>query len=157
VELTVLTPFGITRVPSGRSEATIGVGADGMRIDVTVGKIAFVDASGQVTTAGPHESIDVKLGHVEVVRAPAPAVPPEPLEVLLSSEIGPLLVRAPGEKHFARRRAAPAPAGTGFRLGTSAGRARMVAPGLRARFEAGAAGQVGEASRSDGGRRFGLA
>jgi hypothetical protein len=156
VVLTVLTPFGITRVPGGRGEATIGVDKDGVHIAVSLGEIAFVDPSGKTVTAGANESIEVKLGSVELIRAGAVA-PPERLEVVLSSEIGPLLVRAPGERTFSARRAAPAPSGTGFRLGSAGGRARLVAPGLRARLEGGASGRVGEASRSSGGRRFALA
>jgi hypothetical protein len=160
VELTVLTPFGITRVPGGRSEATIGVDREGVRIDVTFGAIAFVDSAGKTTTAGANQSLAVTLGKVELVRA-LPAAPPAPaaeaLDVMLSSEIGPLLIRAPGEKGFSPRRAAPAPAGTNFRMGNPGGRARLVGPGLRVRLEGGAAGRVGEASRTDSGRHFSLA
>jgi hypothetical protein len=154
VVLTVLTPFGITRVPAGRSEATIGVDKDGVHIDVSLGEIAFVDASGKTITAGANDTIEVKLGSVELVAAGTPPAA-ERLEVVLSSEIGPLLVEAPGERRFTPRRASPAPAGTGFRV-SSAGRARLIAPGLQARLEANAAGRVGEASRSGAGRHFGL-
>jgi len=155
VVLTVLTPFGITRVPGGRSEATIGVDKEGVRIDVSLGEIAFVDPSGKTVTAGPRDAIEVKLGSVELVRAGSTPAP-ERLEVMLSSEIGPLLIQAPGERRFTARRAAPAPAGTGFKVGSAGGRARLLAPGLQARLEGGAAGRVGEASRSGTGRRFGL-
>ena len=155
VVLTVLTPFGITRVPGGKSEATISVDKDGARIDVSFGEIAFVDASGKTTTAGPRDAIEVKLGSVELVKSgTTPA--PEHLDVVLSSEIGPLLIQAPGERRFTPRRAAPAPAGTGFKVSGAGGRARLLAPGLQARLEGGAAGRVGEASRSGNGRRFGL-
>jgi hypothetical protein len=154
VVLTVLTPFGITRVPGGRNEATIDVKEDGLRIDVTMGQISFVDAAGKTVTAGASEAIEVKLGKVELVR-PAAAPTSERLDVVLSSEVGPLMIRRPGEA-WGTKRAAPAPPGTDFRLGSAAGRARLVAPGLRARFEGGAAGRVGEATRSSEGRRFAL-
>jgi hypothetical protein len=156
--MTVLTPFGITRVPAGRSEATIHVTDEGVRIDVievSLGKIAFVDRSGTSVTAGTGEAIEVKLGRVELVHA-TPPPEPERLEVLLSSESGPLLVRAPGERRFTPRRAAPAPAGTGYRLGTAQARARLLAPGLRVRLGGGATGQVGDAARSAEGRQFDL-
>jgi hypothetical protein len=155
VMLTVLTPFGITRVPAGRCEATIGVDKEGVHIDVSLGEIAFVDGSGKTVTAGANDSIEVKLGSVELVKAGTPP-PAERLDVLLSSELGPLLIQAPGERRFTPRRAAPAPAGTAFRLGSALGRARLLAPGLQARLEGSAAGRVGEASRSGNGRRFSL-
>jgi hypothetical protein len=154
VVLTVLTPFGITRVPGGRNEGTIGVDPEGVRIDVTVGQIAFVDPSGKTVTAGPNQAIEVRLGRIEVVAGAPPAAPPESLEVLLSSEIGPLLVRRPGEAGWNAHKASPAPAGTDFRLGAVGGKARLVAAGLRARLETGAAGRVGQATRSKEGRRF---
>jgi hypothetical protein len=155
VVLTVLTPFGITRVPAGRSEATIGVDKDGVRIDVSFGEIAFVDSSGKTVIAGANDTIEVKLGSVELVKGGRSATA-ERLDVMLSSEIGPLLVQAPGERRFTPRRASPAPAGTAFRLGSAGGRARMLAPGLQGRLEGGAAGEVGEASRSSSGRRFSM-
>ena len=92
--LTVLTPFGITRVPGGHSEATIDVDKEGVHIAVSFGEIAFVDPSGKTVTAAANETIEVKLGTVEVVRPGAPP-PAERLEVVLSSEIGPLLIKAP--------------------------------------------------------------
>jgi hypothetical protein len=156
VMLTVLTPFGITRVPAGRSEATIGVDKEGVRIDVSLGEIAFVDPSGKTVTAGANDSIEVKLGSVELVK-PGTTSAAERLDVVLSAEIGPLLIQPPGERRYSPRRASPAPAGTGFRVGSAGGRARLVGPGLRVRLDGNTAGRVGEASRSESGRQFHLA
>jgi hypothetical protein len=154
VVLTVLTPFGITRVPAGHGEATIAVDKNGVVIQVTLGQVAFIDASGKTVTANAPESIEVNLGHVELVKPPPSPPPPEHLDVLLSSESGSVLVRAPGGRDWVSRRAAPAPAGTGFRVG--AGRARLMAPGLRGRLEPQTQGRMGEAARSGEGRRFEL-
>jgi hypothetical protein len=153
VVLTVLTPFGITRVPAGGGEASIGVDKDGLAIHVTLGQVSFVDPSGQSVTANANESIEVNLGHVELVKPAAPSIP-ERLELLLSSEGGPIQVRPPKGSSWVSLRASPAPPGTTFRVGS--GRARLVAPGLRARLDPLTSGRVGEAVRSAAGRRFGV-
>jgi hypothetical protein len=111
-ELAILTPFGITRVPKGASEASIGVADGKVTIEVAVGTIAFVDEAGRETTARASETIEVTLGKVQLLgpeRPAATASSAEPVDVMLSAEQGPLLVRRPDEKRFVARRGLPAP------------------------------------------------
>jgi hypothetical protein len=157
VELSILTPFGITRVPRGAGEASIGVNEGKVTIEVAVGTIAFVDKSGREVQARAPETIEVTLGRVQLLgpeRPPAVASSGVPVDVMLSAEVGPLLVRRPDEKRFVARRGLPAPAGTAWKL-SPGGRARIVAPGVRVHL-AGAAGRVGEASRAPNGWRLDL-
>jgi hypothetical protein len=156
VELTILTPFGITRVPAQPGEVSVSVAPDGGRVAVTVGSITFVDKEGRQLTARADETIEVSVGRVVLVRPPSSQAPAaQPVDVMLSADEGPLLVRRPGEPRATRRRAVPAPAGTTFQVAPG-GRARMMALGVRAHLGPGAAGQVGEASGGPGGLHLGL-
>jgi hypothetical protein len=160
VELSILTPFGITRVPAERGELSVTVGPqpqDG-RIAVVLGHVTFVDELGREIAVQADETIAVSLGKIELLRpAAAPAHQPQgqPVDVMLSADQGPLLVRRPGEPRLVPRRAVPAPAGTSFQV-AAGGQARLVAVGLRGRLGASAAGRIGEASRDAGGLRLGL-
>lgn len=178
VSLAILTPFGVTRVPRTPHEATIAVRGDGagLDVDVAVGEIVFVDKAGVSRKATRAERIEVSLEGVVIVRGPRPQPSPtvateagqaavterptrrivssQGLEIVLSADEGALLVRRPGEKAFARRRAVPALPGTAFR---ATGRARIVAEGLVARLSSGARGRIGEVARGDDGDRIALA
>ena len=158
VALTILTPFGITRVPAG-TEARFGIAANRVRIDVALGQLEFTDAMGQAVIAHASESIEVKLGDVQLLQGPDGEAPGKPLELLLSAESGTLFVRRPGEQGFTPQRGGtgPAPAGTQYRIDAPDARARLLAPGLRVQLERRASGHIGEASRSAQGRRFALA
>jgi hypothetical protein len=152
VTLDILTPFGITRVPSGRGEAVIAVGSGGTRIDVALGAVIFLDRDGKAVTAREHESLEVTMGRVQLLRPGESSTPENPaaVDVMLSAEQGPLLVRGPGEARFTPRRALPAAAGTSFKV-AAAGRARIVATGLRARLGPGVTGVIGEATHDEKG------
>jgi hypothetical protein len=83
VELTLLTPLGITRVPAESGEAKIGVSGGDVQIDVGVGEIAFLDRTGREVTARANQRIEVNLGGLQLLpgkagttRAPADVVLP---------------------------------------------------------------------------------
>ncbi len=71
LELTVLTPLGITRVPAEAGQAKIALGGSGVQIDVGVGQVAFLDRTGREVTASANERIEVSVGGVQLMRAPA--------------------------------------------------------------------------------------
>jgi hypothetical protein len=159
LELSILTPFGITRVPAEHGELSVTVGPQDGRIAVVLGHVTFVDKMGREIAAEADETIAVSLGKVELLRPEAAAAGQEaqgqPFDVMLSAEQGPLLVRRPGEPRLIPRRAVPAPAGTSFEV-ARAGQARLVAVGVRGRLGAEAAGRIGEATRDARGLRLGL-
>lgn len=55
VSLSILTPFGLTRV--GKSEVAVDVGADSASVEVKIGMIELVSRNGEVTTAAAGEKV----------------------------------------------------------------------------------------------------
>ncbi|WP_164006877.1 FecR domain-containing protein [Pyxidicoccus trucidator] len=71
VTLSILTPFGLTRVGSDApSEVRVAVAEDAGSVEVRLGAIEFVGKDGQQLRATEGESVAVAGGKVEVVRAP---------------------------------------------------------------------------------------
>jgi hypothetical protein len=155
MELSILTPFGITRIPAAGGQVSVSVGPGGARIAVVMGTVIFVDRMGRQITAKADETVAVTLGKIELLRTEPPVAGVQTLDVMLSADQGPLLVRRPGEPRASPRRAVPAPEGTLFQVAPD-GRARLVAAGVRGRLGAGAVGRMGEASRGAAGLRLGL-
>jgi hypothetical protein len=162
VDLTILTPFGVTRIPGGGAEATFSVSDQKMKIEVALGEIVFTDRGGRELIAHASEAIEVTMGGVQILgpeAEPSRTLTGEGLDVLLSAESGVLLVRRPGEKQFAARRAVPATPGTAYKVAANGGHARIVGASLRARLGPGSRGSIGEAVRrpEDGSERYALA
>jgi hypothetical protein len=68
VALSILTPFGLTRVGSGEpSEVSVQVEKDTGRLEVRLGTIEFVGKDGQQVRAGEGESVEVSAGRAELV------------------------------------------------------------------------------------------
>ena len=155
VDLTILTPFGVTRIPGQPSEAAINIGDQKMRIEVAMGQIVFTDRGGRELVAQADETIEVTVGGVQLLgpgeESDAPggvrAISGEGLDIVLSAEAGTLLVRRPGEKDFTARRAVPAAAGTAYKVANPGGQARIVGAGLRGQLGPGTRGAIGEAVR----------
>jgi hypothetical protein len=164
LSLSILTPFGITRVPAGPGQASISVGDDGVDIRVAVGELSFVDREGKVVSAKADERIEVTLGGIRVLQAPpepssqGPGVVAaiDPLDIVLSSDSGTLLVRRPEEQRFVSRRAAPATAGTAYKVAAQ-GRARIVGESFTAHLGSRVEGRVGPATRAADGHRYAIA
>ncbi|MCY1016054.1 hypothetical protein [Pyxidicoccus sp. MSG2] len=71
VTLSILTPFGLTRVGSDApSEVSVAVEKDAGRVEVRLGAIAFVGKDGQELRAAQGESVAVVGGKAELVRTP---------------------------------------------------------------------------------------
>ncbi|HSP80426.1 MAG TPA: FecR domain-containing protein [Myxococcaceae bacterium] len=65
VELTIRTPFGLTRVGAGESEVKVGVGEDESRVEVRLGSVEVVAKTGQVMRASEGKTLAVKAEGVE--------------------------------------------------------------------------------------------
>ena len=71
VTLSILTPFGLTRVGSDTpSEVRVAVAPDAGRVEVRLGTIEFVSKDGQQHRAAEGEAVVVAARGVEVVRTP---------------------------------------------------------------------------------------
>jgi hypothetical protein len=79
VELMLLTPLGITRVPAEAGEAKIALVGSDVQIDVGLGQIAFLDRSGREVTARANERIEVSVGGVQLLPAGGARRPPAPV------------------------------------------------------------------------------
>lgn len=157
--LAILTPFGISRVAAGGGEATLSVGAQGATLEVHTGEIVFVSKEGQSHLARGGEQLEVHLGTIRLVRAPAPeaATTAEPVEVQLRADRGRVLSKRPGEAGFSPVSAAQsAPDGTAFRIARG-GRALLSSPGFKVRVAGPGDGQLVRARRESGRERFELA
>jgi hypothetical protein len=60
VQLTILTPFGLTRVGSSESEVQVGVGEDEGRVEVLLGSVEVVAKNGQAVKATQGQAVSVK-------------------------------------------------------------------------------------------------
>jgi hypothetical protein len=71
VTLSILTPFGLTRVGSDApSEVSVAVEKDAGRVEVRLGAIEFVGKDGQELRAAQGEAVAVAGGKAELVRTP---------------------------------------------------------------------------------------
>jgi len=68
VALSILTPFGLTRVNAGEpSEVSVQVEKDAGRLEVRLGTIEFVGKDGQQVRAGEGQTVEVAAGRAELV------------------------------------------------------------------------------------------
>jgi hypothetical protein len=160
--VSVLTPFGVTRLPAGAGQATVDVGAGGASITVALGSVEFVDQAGKVSGAVAGQSLKVTLGGVQIITtgegapgeetmAAKPTIAGKAIEIKLTADRGQLLLRPPGSGGFSRQRAVTAAPGTAYRVSGRDGRARLEAGQLQAQLGPGASGRVGEAHHVDNG------
>ncbi|HEY0708884.1 MAG TPA: hypothetical protein VGG33_18895 [Polyangia bacterium] len=73
VSLSVLTPFGITRIPAGPGKLDISLGAEGAQVAVELGGVTFVDRAGRELSAKAGERIEVTVGGAQLLPAGARA------------------------------------------------------------------------------------
>ncbi|MBI3184094.1 MAG: hypothetical protein HYZ28_18330 [Myxococcales bacterium] len=160
LKLSLLTPYGLTSVPSG-AEATFTLGSGGLQVQVLEGQISFVDSTGKEQLAGPGQKLMVALGEVRLSDAKPPPEPPRiaiaPIELRLAAERGAPQLKRKGSPAFVRASKDPLAIeeGTAFRVPKSAS-ASLEAEGVRIRLGGGTTGQVGAAVREGEERRYGL-
>ncbi len=175
LSLSIMTPFGITRVPAGQTAGTIRVANANLKIDVSLGNISFAAPGGKIVVATAGDKIEGAFGNIELVRAGAAATgaaatgattPPgaarstvidlAPIEFVLAAVTGPVSVRRPGEKRFAPLKAAAGIVeGTAFKVPVG-GRGHLAARGLSAWLASGTEGTLGKASADGDKERFEL-
>ncbi|QSQ17390.1 FecR domain-containing protein [Myxococcus landrumensis] len=81
VSLTLLTPFGLTRVGSEPSEVSVQVGKDFGRVEVKLGAIEFVDKEGHQLRASEGDSVAVSAGRAELLLRGSRVIELEPIQV----------------------------------------------------------------------------
>ncbi|QSQ19406.1 FecR domain-containing protein [Pyxidicoccus parkwayensis] len=100
VTLSILTPFGLTRVGSDApSEVSVAVEKDAGRVEVRLGAIEFVGKDGQQLRAAQGESVSVAQGKAELVRTPR-VVELAPIPVTVRLGAGRAEVRPKGTVHW---------------------------------------------------------
>ena len=147
VELTILTPFGFTRVPGGDEiSLTLTVNEKGATVDVAMGSIDLVDSRGNITHLGPKQK--GSLG------PPGQELNLEPMQVTIYSNPG---SRAELKKKADAKwgvvpvkRATPVAEGDSFRV--KGGRTVLQAPGGQSsyNFATGAEVTMEKAGRAPG-------
>lgn len=87
VALSILTPYGLTRVGSGQSEVAFEVGAGGAKVNVRVGAIEFVSRNGQAMRAGEGDTLSLTAGDVQFL-GKQPDIVLEPIQVTVLANTG---------------------------------------------------------------------
>lgn len=97
VALSILTPFGLTRVGASEpSEVSVQVEKDAGRLEVRLGAIEFVGKDGQQLRAGEGEAVEVAAGRAELVARSPRVVELAPIPVTVRLGAGRAEVRAKG-------------------------------------------------------------
>lgn len=101
VALTILTPFGITRVQAG-GEVAVDVKGDDASIDVKLGSIELVSRNGTVTQAAAGERVQVTGGEVQLLGRSRKVIELEPIQVTVYASFGKAEIRKKGEARWAQ-------------------------------------------------------
>lgn len=118
VGLSILTPFGITRVGSA-SEVKVALTADGATVDVLLGSVELVSRSGQSQTAEAGDVLTITQGAVQFVsRGGGREIQLEPIEVVLTAVSGRADIKKKDKKSFARLGKKPQPLEAGDTIRT---------------------------------------
>lgn len=148
VELTILTPFGFTRVGDSEADLKLTVNEKEARVDVTLGAVDLVANDGKVTKIGAGQN--GKLGSGTVLEL-------EPIQVTISAAGRAELKRKEDTRWSALgKKATPLSEGDSFRV--KDGRVVMQAPGGQGSlaFAKGAEVTMDKAARGAGGEEAGF-
>jgi hypothetical protein len=85
LQVSILTPFGLTRVGAEPNDLSIDVQKDRARVDVLLGSVEFVDKDGKSVRAGAGQRLEISAGRIEVL-ARVPEEPLAPRAVKVSAE-----------------------------------------------------------------------
>lgn len=136
VALTILTPFGLTRV--GQSEVELAVGPESTRVDVKVGTIEMVSRNGQAISVSPGEAMILSRGGAEPLRMPA-------VPIVIASVAGKAELKKKDQAQWlAVKGKTPLEAGDGVRVRD--GRATLESNGVRLSAPKGTELEVGEST-----------
>ncbi|MHB8873959.1 MAG: FecR family protein, partial [Myxococcaceae bacterium] len=96
VSLSILTPFGLTRVGSGQSEISVNVGKDAAAVEVLLGKVEFISRNGKATGAAAGDRLSA--GDEGVTLTPKGPLVLETIEVTLYASAGKAEIRKKDSK-----------------------------------------------------------
>nr|BDT32670.1 FecR family protein [Myxococcus sp. MH1] len=105
VALTLLTPFGLTRVGSEPSEVSVQVTKDAGRVEVKLGAIEFVAKDGKQLRASEGDSVEVSAGQAELRLKGSRRVELEPIDVTVRVGSGRAELRGKDAKRWRSVRA----------------------------------------------------
>ncbi|MCY1033191.1 hypothetical protein OV207_17160 [Corallococcus sp. BB11-1] len=88
VTLSILTPFGLTRVGSEPSEVKVAVAEDSARVEVMLGAIELVSKDGRTLKAAEGDAVDLTSERAEVVKAAPRVVELAPIAVTVRAASG---------------------------------------------------------------------
>ena len=131
-QLTILTPFGITRLGSEVGAVQIEVGAEGAQVTVLVGTVELVSRNGESTRANAGDKISLTAGNVEI-EGRTREVELEPIQVVILAGTGKAEVKKQGQKKWKAvgRKGEELAEGDGVRV--RSGRSRLELQGAESR------------------------
>ena len=161
VALTVLTPFGLTRLGDGERDVTLTVSKDEAHVEVQLGAIELVARNGEVTRVAAGEQVRATAGGVELLGregAEAKVIALETIEVTVFADGGQPLVRANGAKSFrpVGKKGATLKPGDAVRMKGGAGTLALSGSGTHVSLAPGATLTFGGVTRGPDGEKTAL-
>ena len=98
--LTILTPFGITRLGAEEGAVEIDVGKDGARVNVLVGAVELVTRNGQAARASAGERLRLTAGNVEIEGRTPGELTLEPILITVYASGGKAEVKKTGQRKW---------------------------------------------------------
>lgn len=98
--LTILTPFGITRLGADTSTVQVEVGKDGATVDVLVGAVELVSRNGEAQKANAGDKFLLTAGKVQIEGRNAGELTLQPIEVTVYAGGGKAEVKKAGQKKW---------------------------------------------------------
>jgi hypothetical protein len=140
--LTILTPFGITRVGAELGEVEVEVSQDGARVNVLVGAVQLVSRNGETVTAGAGDRATLTTGQVVIEGRTPNEVTLEAMKVTVFAGGGKAEVKKQGSRKWKAvgRGGEPLEQGDGVRVRT--GRASLQLEGSETRLGLGQSSEV---------------
>lgn len=137
VALSIQTPFGLTRVGTGKNELSVQVGKEEAQVKVLLGSVQFLSRNGTATSAEAGEILAVTLGEVQLQRKDQELVL-DPISVMVQG--GKAEIRRRGSRSWkaAGREGEPLAQGDGVRVTGGSSVLRLEGSGSSLTLERGA-------------------
>ncbi|WP_338868259.1 hypothetical protein [Myxococcus stipitatus] len=154
VSLTLMTPFGLTRVGSEPSEVRVEVGKDSGRVEVKLGAIEFVTKEGQQLRASEGDSVSVSAGRAELLLRGSHLIELAPIQVTVRVGSGKAELKSKGAKRWRAMRAEGDVLAPGDGIRTRAGSSvEMALQGSSSRLSLGPSAEMVLEAAAQGGNR----
>jgi ferric-dicitrate binding protein FerR (iron transport regulator) len=131
--LTILTPFGITRLGADTSTVQVEVGKEGAKVDVLVGAVELVTRNGEAQKANAGEKVVLTAGKVEIEGRTGGELTLQPLQVSVSTA-GKAEVKKSGQKKWKPVGRNGEPVAEGDSVRVKSGRSTMSFKGSDTRY-----------------------